>query len=118
MQTNDKKIADELKAGSNGKKAGAKDAAKAGANKIAQFVDHVSDRASDQVADAITAATVRKAMQKVGVGGKLTQTAMNEFTAAWEQVLVIELPELTGAVDSPKFLLPFNGEADGGKSRC
>lgn len=91
---------------SNGKKSSSTESVKQGANRIVDFINDVSDKASDQVADAITAATIQKAMHKIGVGdGQLTKAAIAQFDAAFTEVLVEELPGLTGAIDSPKYLL-------------
>lgn len=108
-KTADQKIAEELKAKStsNGKRSSSKDSAKSGANRIAQFINDVSDKASDQVSDAITAAIIQKSMQKLGVGdGPMTQAAIATFDAAFTEVLIDDLPYLTGADGGgSKFLL-------------
>jgi len=113
MATTDKKIAEELKAkSSNGKRTSSKESAKQGANRIAEFINDVSDKASDQVADAITAATVQKAMSKLGVGdGPLTQHAIAMFESAFTEVLIQDLPGLTGA-DGSTFLLKSAVDVD------
>lgn len=98
----DKAIAEELKAKSatskNGKSSTTKESAKIGANRITQFINDVSDKASDQVSDAITAAIIQKSMMKLGIGdGELTKAAMAQFSDAFSEVLVTDLPSLTGA---------------------
>lgn len=113
MTTTDKKIADELKSrvtSKNDKQSSSKESAKAGANRIATFINDVSDRASEQVADAITAATIQKAMEKLGVGdGPLTRRAIQAFDAAFTEVLIDDLPGLTGA-DGVEIFLPSAGD--------
>jgi hypothetical protein len=110
--TTDKEIAEELNAkakkspSANGKRPSSKDSAKEGANRIAKFINDVSDKASDQVSDAITAAIIQKSMMKLGVGdGPMTQAAIATFDAAFTEVLVNDLPYLTGADGGSKFLL-------------
>ena len=101
-KTTDKQLVEELKAKSsapkNGKSSTTKESAKVGASRISAFVNDVSDRAAKQVADAITAATIQKAMLLLEQGdGPLTQAAMNQFSEAFTQVLVEDLPALTCA---------------------
>lgn len=114
-KTADQKIAEELKQAkstSNGKRSSSKDSAKAGANRITQFINDVSDKASDQVSDAITAAIIQKSMQKLGLGdGPMTQSAIAAFDAAFTEVLIDDLPSLTGADGGSKFLLMSASES-------
>ncbi len=106
--TTDKQIAEELKQtkSTNGKRSSSKESAKQGANRITDFINRVSDETAKQVADAITAATIQKAMTQLGSGdGPLTQAAIATFDAAFTEVLVNDLPYLTGADGGSKFLL-------------
>lgn len=100
--TTDKKIAEDLKqsktTAKNGHSTNTQESAKVGANRITEFVNAVSDEAAKQVADAITAATIQKAMMQLGLGdGPLTQAAMSQFSGAFTEVLITDLPSLTGA---------------------
>lgn len=108
--TTDKQRVQELK---NGKKTTVSNSqprnqgVKEGANRIVDLVNQISDQASDQLSDVIMSSTINKTMDKLGVGnGPLTDAAINNFTSAFTQILVTELPELTGASDDPKYYLP------------
>lgn len=103
----DQQIVERLRKGKSKASTSPTESAKTGANRITDFINQISDEASNQVADAIAAATIQKAMLKLGVGdGPLTQVAMSQFSDAFTQVLVTDLPSLTGADggDSQYFL--------------
>jgi len=131
MNEADKKAVERAKSGNGSKpareqatKPEAKNSVQAGANRIVDFINTASDKASDQVADAITAATIQKAMFKLGQGdGALTDQAIATFEAAWTEVMVENLPALTGSTQeevNPKFYLPSSSsfQSGGGQGEC
>lgn len=119
--TTDKQIAEELKqaksTSSNGKRSSSKESAKQGANRIATFIDDISSKAAVQVSDAIAAATIQKAMKMLGdQDGPLTQAAISQFTDAFTEVLIDDLPYLTGADGGSKFLLTSASDVEDEKN--